>query len=92
MGDGPVQQSLFERIEHGNTDGSFIAGSGQHDVAVALLRESGLNHRKTFDKQKMEELVASVKVHGVLENLILRPVKCVSPNAGDEAGEVSSTR
>ena len=51
-----------------------LPASGQHDVEVKLLRESGLNQRREFNKQKMEDLVASVRAHGILENLVLRPI------------------
>jgi ParB/RepB/Spo0J family partition protein len=42
-------------------------------VPVAQLRESKLNPRQHFDKQGLEELAASIRTHGVLTPLLVRP-------------------
>lgn len=39
------------------------------------LRPSSINPRKSFDRDAMKELVDSVKMHGVIEPLIVRPTK-----------------
>jgi ParB/RepB/Spo0J family partition protein len=42
-------------------------------IAIAQLRESKNNPRKTFDPKKLEELAESIRVDGVLEDLLVRP-------------------
>jgi ParB family chromosome partitioning protein len=42
-------------------------------VAINLIFESTTNPRKTFDPAKLEELAASVREHGIIQPLVLRP-------------------
>lgn len=46
---------------------------GYQDLAVAAIEASPTNPRKTFDAKKLEELTESVKQHGVLEPVLVRP-------------------
>ena len=48
-------------------------------IALKDIRESNTNPRRNFDKKKLEELASSIRQHGVLEPLILRPSKGKSP-------------
>jgi len=65
----------FSSLESGN-----LPGFGQFAaVPIGLLRESGLNHRKTLDPRGMAELTASIKENGIIENLVLRPVSTDLP-------------
>jgi ParB/RepB/Spo0J family partition protein len=62
-----------------------LPDSGNASIPLAYLLDSGFNYRREYDKQKMEELISSVKAHGIIENLILRPVWDVpdpDPNLG----------
>ncbi len=44
-------------------------------IEIKKLTESKSNYRKTFNKAGMEELTASVKAKGVLQPVLVRPVK-----------------
>jgi ParB/RepB/Spo0J family partition protein len=51
-----------------------LPASGYASVSVALLHGSDLNHRKAINKEKLDELTASIKAQGILENLVVRPI------------------
>lgn len=56
---------------------------GQHQyIPLAKLLPSPLNHRKHFDKAKMEELANSIRAQGVIQPILARPIN------GDDAFEV----
>lgn len=44
-------------------------------IPVELIDESKLNPRRHFDEKRMEELAASVREHGVLTPMLVRPSK-----------------
>lgn len=44
-------------------------------VPLRLIQPASNNHRKTFDKDELQELADSIKAHGVLQPLLLRPWK-----------------
>lgn len=51
------------------------AGTGHHQfIPLGKLSASPLNHRKTFDKVKMEELTESVRSKGILQPILARPI------------------
>lgn len=56
------------------------------DQAVPLekLMESGHNARRKFDQDRLEELAASIRQHGIIEPLIARPFEL----AGEERLEI----
>ena len=41
-------------------------------IPIGRVRTSGLNHRKTFPAESMAELAASIKIHGILQPLVVR--------------------
>ena len=43
------------------------------NIPIALLREAAQNPRQHFDPKKLEELTASIRVHGVRTPLLVRP-------------------
>jgi ParB family transcriptional regulator, chromosome partitioning protein len=43
------------------------------DLPVAQLQASPTNPRRRFDARGLEELAASIRSHGVLEPLLVRP-------------------
>lgn len=43
-------------------------------VSLASISFSSKQPRRYFDPQKMDQLVQSVKAHGILENLLIRPL------------------
>ncbi|HEY9750111.1 MAG TPA: ParB N-terminal domain-containing protein, partial [Allocoleopsis sp.] len=56
-----------------------LFGADEPEVAKQTISVSAISlpahqPRRYFDPQKMERLVASVKEHGVLENLLVRPL------------------
>ena len=53
-----------------SADGTAL---GFQILAVAAIEASPTNPRKTFDAKKLEELTESVKQHGVLEPVLVRP-------------------
>ena len=46
----------------------------QQTIAISAISLPTHQPRRYFDPQKMERLVASVKEHGILENLLVRPL------------------
>lgn len=51
------------------------AASGHHQwIPLAQLSPSPLNHRKHFDKTKMEELADSVRAQGIVVPVLVRPL------------------
>lgn len=42
-------------------------------IAIDQLFESPTNPRKTFDQSKLEELAASIKHHGLMQPIVVRP-------------------
>lgn len=61
--------------------------TGHHQwIPIAKLKPSPLNHRKTFNKEKMAELQASIAAHGVLQPILVRPL------AADEFEVVAGER
>lgn len=48
---------------------------GHHQwIPLAKLTPSPLNHRKHFDKAKLDELAESIKVQGVIQPILVRPL------------------
>lgn len=44
-----------------------------HRIALAAISPSTTNPRKTFDQTKLDELAESIRAHGVLQPILLRP-------------------
>lgn len=49
--------------------------NGFQTIPIAKLEESVLNPRKHFDKKALDELASSIKAHGVLTPILVRPSK-----------------
>lgn len=45
------------------------------ELPIAIVHEAKSNYRKTFDSKEDAELTKSVKAHGVIQPLLVRPVK-----------------
>lgn len=55
-----------------------VAHNGPEEIFlqdIADLRESKINPRRHFDSGKMDELVASIKEHSIIDPLLIRPVR-----------------
>jgi ParB family chromosome partitioning protein len=44
------------------------------DIPLERIRESKTNPRRTFDEPKLVELAANIKLHGVLQPILVRPL------------------
>ncbi|MDD5791493.1 MAG: ParB/RepB/Spo0J family partition protein [Erysipelotrichaceae bacterium] len=60
--------SVLDEISNGESE---IKGSSA-DIAIKDIRTNPYQPRKTFDKQALEELAASIKEHGVFQPLLVR--------------------
>jgi ParB/RepB/Spo0J family partition protein len=49
--------------------------NGFQTIPLSKLEESALNPRKHFDKKTLDELASSIKAHGVLTPILVRPSK-----------------
>lgn len=61
--------------------------AGATRVPINLLVPSGTNPRKDFSKAEHEELVASIKTHGLLQRIVVRPGKGATEKFEIVAGE-----
>lgn len=50
-------------------------GSGERSVPVGQLRANPKNPRRRFDEADLAELSASIKAHGVVQPILVRPVE-----------------
>lgn len=55
-----------------NTRGTFGASP---EVALAQIVLSKTNPRKSFDKDADAELISSIKLHGVIQPIVIRPIR-----------------
>jgi ParB family transcriptional regulator, chromosome partitioning protein len=44
------------------------------DIPLECIRESKTNPRRAFDETKLAELAANIKLHGVLQPVLVRPL------------------
>lgn len=49
------------------------APAGQSEIAVARIRPNPRQPRRTFDPAALEELAASIRTHGILQPIVVRP-------------------
>jgi ParB/RepB/Spo0J family partition protein len=54
-------------------DPAFRVVSSVQDIPVDRIRESNSNPRRNFDERKLRELAANIKLHGVLQAILVRP-------------------
>ncbi len=53
-------------------DGTGEASKEVAEISIKLIKPNKSQPRKTFDQEKIEELAASIKEHGVIQPIILR--------------------
>jgi ParB family chromosome partitioning protein len=58
----------------GVLDRGEVPQTKQLSVAIAAISVPSLQPRRYFDPMKMQQLIESVKAHGILENLLVRPM------------------
>ena len=56
-----------------NVDPMFRAVSSIRDIPLDRIRESNSNPRRAFDEGKLRELAKNIKLHGVLQAILVRP-------------------
>jgi len=54
------------------TNSQFV--SSVQDIPLNRIQESKTNPRRTFDETKLAELAANIKLHGVLQPVLVRPL------------------
>ena len=50
------------------------AVSAVQDIPLEKIRESKTNPRRSFDEAKLAELADNIRVHGVLQPVLVRPL------------------
>jgi len=58
--------------------------SSVRDIPLDRIRESNSNPRRAFDEAKLRELAENIKLHGVLQAILVRP----APNGADGTYEL----
>lgn len=51
------------------------AVSSVQDIPLNRIRESNSNPRRAFDEAKLRELANNIKLHGVLQAILVRPTR-----------------
>ncbi|MEW6663454.1 MAG: ParB/RepB/Spo0J family partition protein [Bacillota bacterium] len=71
-----VKRGLGKGLEALIPSSSNLAGDGQRVtmVAVEQIEPNSYQPRRNFDDGKLEELAASIKEHGVVQPVVLRPL------------------
>ncbi len=72
--------ALFEDDETafpaaGDSSGEAASGGPKHIAGIDQLEPGSLQPRKHMDREGLEELAASIAVHGVLQPILVRPKK-----------------
>ena len=57
----------------GQVDSAFRSASIVQDIPLDRIRESSSNPRRGFDEAKLKELAENIKMHGVLQAVLVRP-------------------
>jgi hypothetical protein len=60
--------------------------SAMQDIPLKNIQESKTNPQRQFDETKLAELAENIRLHGVLQPVLVRPL------AGDEAGRYELAR
>lgn len=59
--------------EHQDKDARFKDTAQPTEIMPSLIQVTGHNPRKTFDPAQLEELKESIREHGIIEPLLVRP-------------------
>ncbi len=65
-------EALLGEIETPNLNVEDISKEGIDEISIDLIKPNKHQPRKTFDKEKIEELAVSIKEHGIIQPIILR--------------------
>ena len=71
---GKGLDALFADIEpvSAETPAKETAG-GVETISIDAIKPNAAQPRKTFDKEKLEDMAASIKEHGIIQPIIVRP-------------------
>ena len=54
-------------------------GSSVQDIPLGRIHESTTNPRRVFDETKLREFADNIRLHGVLQAILVRPAPTVRP-------------
>src|SRR5216117_2974899 len=61
------------------------SGGRVHQISLASVVPSTLQPRKDFGREALQELIDSIRQHGIIQPLIIRPATA-GPSAGGQQG------
>jgi ParB family transcriptional regulator, chromosome partitioning protein len=64
---------MTNALSASHIDQAFRVVSSVQDIPLDRIRESNSNPRRGFDEAKLRELAANIKIHGVLQAILVRP-------------------
>lgn len=68
-------------INNDNNDNSNVAGLNLMHINVAYLQRGKYQPRIDLDEDALQELATSIKQHGVMQPIVIRPLAKVLPNS-----------
>jgi ParB family transcriptional regulator, chromosome partitioning protein len=71
-------KQMTNTMSASHVDPASRAVSYVQDIPLDRIRESASNPRRDFDEGKLKELAANIKVHGVLQAILVRPAPDVT--------------
>ena len=75
----PIRQNEKTEDDEGGTQ---VAGMGLRSIAIKTITPNTNQPRSYFDEDSLEELSASIKAVGVLQPILVRPLKQVDTRTG----------
>lgn len=70
---GKGLDALFADIEPTSQEAAGGTASGVEHISIDEIKPNAVQPRKTFDKEKLDDMAASIKEHGIIQPIIVRP-------------------
>jgi len=70
---GKGLDALFADIEPATQEAPAKEQGGVENIGIDEIKPNAAQPRKTFDKEKLEDMAASIKEHGIIQPIIVRP-------------------
>ena len=70
---GKGLDALFADIEPAVESDSAKSTGGVETIGIDEIKPNAAQPRKTFDKEKLDDMAASIKEHGIIQPIIVRP-------------------